>query len=903
MAVRVVFERKFRQLRLLMWKNWLFSIRSWKATILQLFAPFGFVILVWGLSKLPQALEDDLDPAVEQVETFPHCVEWNGNNCTSLYIQTSSWAYDLTPSTLSCINYITGNLSVANSLSYAINGTADIKWIQYESLNDTMNNIRSNPNRTQAMLIFHTCDVSPDNPASSKLRYTIVYNSSRALRFQQIYVGSLNKPDGRTELQRQVDQFFMSQVLERTINVDIATKDYPKIYLRVSSESQEAANAAVFLFCGITFQFVMMLYNIVSEKDLKLRQGLKVMGLKDSIYWLSWALTGLVIAFISTIILMATGYAVHLEFFWNTNFLINFLLFFIYSSSMIPLAFFASVFLSTIQQAVNMGMLIFIIGIIFISIVGNQFILSQLYAHVSWVVYILSFLPPFQFAKAISDIGQASSPTDALGMPSTKQHFGWEQLGRKQQLPDFTKAGDSDSEIPTIDLPPTAESLYWLIGDAVLYGLLAWYLDAVWQGNHGIPRKFYYFLTPSYWFGEFDCVSTRQPLDYSASVSYTSSADRPKKETASPTKNGSSDSLESNDETDPLVVSSRNQPYLDYGASGTPALRLENLSKTFEFSCTKLKKLAVSNLSLTVEQDQLLALLGHNGAGKSTTINMLTGLLSPTGGNAFIYDLNIKDHLDEIRTILGVCPQHDILWGDLTAREHMKIFSQLKGVPAATQDKEINHLLANVQLENVADHRVSTYSGGMKRRLTVAITFLGNPKIVFLDEPTTGMDPRIRRDIWNLILKMKEDRVTIMTTHSMEEADILGDHIVIMANGELKVEGSSVNLKNRFAGYNIELVVKQNSVNEVMAVVAEHLPGAALKFEPIPIEGAVVLVYNLPPDKQEEVVPFFQFLENNSNIAEKVFDSSISQTTLEEVFLNVTTRELYPDVVPVGNGN
>ena len=89
----------------------------------------------------------------------------------------------------------------------------------------------------------------------------------------------------------------------------------------------------------------------------------------------------------------------------------------------------------------------------------------------------------------------------------------------------------------------------------------------------------YYFLTPSYWFGEFDCVSTRQPLDYSASVSYTSSADKPKKEASSPTKNGSSDSLESNDETDPLVVSSRNQPYLDYGASGTPALRLENLSK------------------------------------------------------------------------------------------------------------------------------------------------------------------------------------------------------------------------------------------------------------------------------------------------------------------------------------
>ncbi|XP_065915324.1 ABC transporter A family member 1-like [Dysidea avara] len=902
MVAQGTFDRKFNQLRLLLWKNWLFSIRSWKATALQLVAPFAFIILVWGLSRLPQALEDELDPPVLHVKKFPHCVDWNGQNCTSLYVQTSQSTAQLPPATITCIDTILKNLSADSNMRYQINSTADIKWIQYETLNDTMNNIRNHPNRTQAMLIFHICSVSLDDPGSSKLEYTIVFNSSRALRFQQVYVGSLSKPDGRTELQRQVDQHFMSQVLQREIKIDVSTKDYPKIYLRVSTETQEAANASVFLFCGITFQFVMMLYNIVSEKDLKLRQGLKVMGLKDSIYWLSWAITGMIIAFLSTIIIMATGYAVQLEFFLNTNFLINFLFFFIYSSSMIPLAFFASVFINTIQQAVNMGMLVFIIGLIFVSIVGSQFILSQLYAHVELVIYILSFLPPFQFAKAISDIGEASSPTNGLGLPTEKHFFSWHELTEEQKLPDFTQSTNENGTYKNIILPPTIESFYWLVGDALLFGLLAWYLDAIWQGNHGIPRRWYFPLTWSYWFGELkssSSVSAQERVELHKATSST---------TVSTMMDNDDDDypdmqeVTTRPEESSLLSPGHPVSSAMYGASGTTsALRIEHLSKTYDFSCSSVRKLAVNGLSLAVEQDQLLTLLGHNGAGKSTTINMLTGLLSPSGGNAYLYDLNIKEHMDEIRTFLGVCPQHDILWADLTAREHMQIFSQLKGVPKTLRNDEINTLLANVQLNTVADHRVSTFSGGMKRRLTVAITFLGDPRVVFLDEPTTGMDPRIRRDIWNLILKMKENRVTIMTTHSMEEADILGDNIVIMANGELKVAGSSVNLKNRFAGYNIELVVKQNAVNEIMEMVAQHLPGGALKFEPFQIEGGVILVYNLPPDKQEEIVPFFEFIENDRKIREMMIDSSVSQTTLEEVFLNVTTRELYPNVDPVEN--
>lgn len=352
---------------------------------------------------------------------------------------------------------------------------------------------------------------------------------------------------------------------------------------------------------------------------------------------------------------------------------------------------------------------------------------------------------------------------------------------------------------------------------------------------------------------------------------------------------GSQDGSEGSDETESLLRGGR-----DYGSQNGQALRIDQLRKTFGNKCSCRNKAvapAVDGLSLCAEEHQVLALLGHNGAGKTTTINMLIGLLQPDMGDAFFYNLSVCNDLDAIRSMLGVCPQHNVLWGDLTALEHMKLFGNLKNIPPQMMENEIATLLADVELDKVANNYVRTYSGGMKRRLSVALSFLGNPRIMYLDEPTTGMDPKIRRNIWNLILRMKKNRVTIMTTHSMEEADILGDNIAIMADGQLKVMGTSVSLKNRFAGYKVEVIVTPNSVPQMMDIVEKKLPGAVPKSEPIDIEGGgVLLPYTLPPDRHEEVVPFFEVLEKDESVSCLVMDYSISQTTLEEVFLNVTAN-------------
>lgn len=168
-----------------------------------------------------------------------------------------------------------------------------------------------------------------------------------------------------------------------------------------------------------------------------------------------------------------------------------------------------------------------------------------------------------------------------------------------------------------------------------------------------------------------------------------------------------------------------------------------------------------------------LALLGQNGAGKSTTMNILSGLTPASSGDANIYGYSISSQIHIIRKFMGICPQHDILFVDLTAREHIELYAGIKGIPRKDLPRLIESRLKAVRLWKVADQRAGTYSGGMKRRLSVAISTIGDPKVVFMDEPTTGMDPVNRRHVWSFIEKFKKGKVFVLTTHSMEEADVV----------------------------------------------------------------------------------------------------------------------------------
>jgi ATP-binding cassette subfamily A (ABC1) protein 3 len=180
---------------------------------------------------------------------------------------------------------------------------------------------------------------------------------------------------------------------------------------------------------------------------------------------------------------------------------------------------------------------------------------------------------------------------------------------------------------------------------------------------------------------------------------------------------------------------------------------------------------------------QIFALLGHNGAGKTTTISMLTGLITPSEGKASVYDKDLFNQMDDVRQFMGVCPQHDVLFDLLTPKEHLEVFCDFKGVAKEGKMEEIEKIMTDIDLQPVKNMRAGQLSGGNKRKLSIAIALVGGSKFILLDEPTAGIDLSGRRKLWDMLKKYKDNRIIILTTHYMDEADILGDRIGIMAQG------------------------------------------------------------------------------------------------------------------------
>lgn len=290
---------------------------------------------------------------------------------------------------------------------------------------------------------------------------------------------------------------------------------------------------------------------------------------------------------------------------------------------------------------------------------------------------------------------------------------------------------------------------------------------------------------------------------------------------------------------------------------------------------------------------------------------MLTGIIGPSEGYAKICGHDIRTEQKEIRKLIGLVPQFDILWGQLTAMEHMRIFSKVKGVPLEEIEDRSVALLEQVGLEDVKNAQVGCYSGGMRRRLSVAISAIGDPKVIFFDEPTTGMDPVSRRAVWELMQALKKDRTIILTTHAMEEADALADRIAVVVDGKIKCVGTPLNMKNTFGdGYRVSMVTTAGSEQRVIKCMDTVAPSN--KFMD---DSGGSMVFTVPLDRPTEIAPLFKLIEERGDgdeelkydsstdtyeaemhpaiaeLKELVTDCGISHSTLEEVFMKVTGRK------------
>jgi ABC-type multidrug transport system ATPase subunit len=196
------------------------------------------------------------------------------------------------------------------------------------------------------------------------------------------------------------------------------------------------------------------------------------------------------------------------------------------------------------------------------------------------------------------------------------------------------------------------------------------------------------------------------------------------------------------------------------------AVLCNNLKKVYSGKDGNPQKLAVRGLSLALPQGECFGMLGPNGAGKTSFINMMTGIIKPSSGTAFVQGLDILTDMDRIYTTIGVCPQHDLLWEKLSGREHLLFYGRLKNLKGSVLTQAVEESLRSVNLFHggIGDKQVSKYSGGMKRRLSVAISLIGSPKVVYMDEPSTGLDPASRKSLWDVVKRAKRKGAIILTS-------------------------------------------------------------------------------------------------------------------------------------------
>uniref|UniRef100_A0A8C0ED21 ATP binding cassette subfamily A member 12 n=1 Tax=Bubo bubo TaxID=30461 RepID=A0A8C0ED21_BUBBB len=587
---------------------------------------------------------------------------------------------------------------------------------------------------------------------------------------------------------------------------------------------------------------------LVQEKDLRLYEYMKMMGVNASSHFIAWFIECAIFLLITVtflIVVLKVG-----DILPKTNTVLLFLYLMDYSLSIIAMSYFISVFFNNTNIAALVGSLVYILTFF------PFIVLLVIENHLSFSVKsLLSLLSPTAFSYASQYIARYEA--QGIGLQ-------WDNMYKSPMIGDNTSFG----------------WMCWLILiDSFIYFILGWYIRNVFPGRYGMAAPWYFPLLPSYW------------VEYNSYLPFWNEKRRGLLFTK----------LMLRKESSKLYGSCAPPPHLEPEPTDlTLGVSLRGITKIYG------SKAAVDNLSLNFYEGNITSLLGHNGAGKTTTISILTGLFPTSSGTIFVYGKDIRTDQEVIRKNMGVCMQHNVLFNYLTTKEHLLLYGYIKVPHWSKQElyQEVKRTLKETGLYSHRHKLAGSLSGGMKRKLSIAIALLGGSRVVILDEPTTGVDPCSRRSIWEIISKNKKGRTIILSTHHLDEAEVLSDRIAFLEHGGLKCCGSPFYLKETFGdGYHLTLTKKksvfllfQNMIEEcdttaVTSLIQSHLPEAYLKED---IGGE--LVYVLPPF-QSTVSGAYQSLLRalDTSLSDLHLGCyGISNTTVEEVFLNLT-KELVKD--------
>ncbi|XP_048517910.1 ATP-binding cassette sub-family A member 2 isoform X1 [Dendroctonus ponderosae] len=479
-----------------------------------------------------------------------------------------------------------------------------------------------------------------------------------------------------------------------------------------------------------------------------------------------------------------------------------------------------------------------------ITITVNSLFISTLFYRptsatlVGLLFWIMSYFVPKYLMAENSDLPFAHSMLLML-LPNMALHFGYSAISNYEireigvQWSNWHEPGGQGVNEITL-----RNVCFMLILDSIIYLLLALYIDGINPGKFGVPKSFLFPFK-----GLLSVLSVGRFKSNNVNV-------------------------QNKLETFHLQEEGRL-------ASG---ISLINLTKRYG------NKTVVQNLSLDIFLNHITVLLGHNGAGKSTTMGMITGMIKKSSGRIVINDTSMKS-TGNLAHAIGLCPQHNLFFPDLTVAEHLEFFARLKGRDGSEAKRELNSLLKTLHLTEKRDELAHTLSGGMKRKLCLGMAVIGGSKILVLDEPSSGMDPQSRRDMWDLLLKWRHSKTILITTHFMEEADAIGDYIAIMNEGQLHCFGTPMSLKKKNNhGASLKLLIEENQdiqgiVQRIKNKLGEFISNVECKG---PDGNQVQFLLS-----DGDYGPMFEYLELKKKSLH-IENISFANATLEDVFLNST---------------
>ncbi|KAJ6339954.1 hypothetical protein OIU77_007827 [Salix suchowensis] len=519
--------------------------------------------------------------------------------------------------------------------------------------------------------------------------------------------------------------------------------------------------------------FPVVLTALVYEKQQKLRIMMKMHGLGDGPYWMISYMYFLVICALYMVVFVAFGSLVGLKFFTLNDYSIQLVFYFIFINLQISLAFLVSAFFSNVKTATVVGYIcVFGTGLL------GGFLFQAFIEDASfpkgWILF-MELYPGFALYRGLYEFAEYALSGNSIGTDGMK----WGNLSDSEN-------GMSDVMIIML--------LEWI---ALLF--IAYYVDQVFSSGSGKNPK--YLLQK---FRKKRPSSFRRPSLGRQGSKVFVDMDKP-------------DVVQEREKVEQLLL----EPTTSH------SIVCDSLRKVYPGRDGNPEKLAVRGLSLAIPRGECFGMLGPNGAGKTSFISMMIGLTTPTTGTAYVEGLDIRTQMDWVYTSMGVCPQHDLLWETLTGREHLLFYGRLKNLKGASLKRAVEESLRSVNLFNggVADKQAGKYSGGMKRRLSVAISLIGDPKVVYMDEPSTGLDPASRSNLWNVVKRAKQGRAIILTTHSMEEAEYLCDRLGIFVDGSLQCVGNPKELRGRYGGsYVFTMTTSVDDEHEVEQMVLRLSP-------------------------------------------------------------------------------